>query len=217
MSAIHCSSERRTAGDRRASGGFTLLEVLVVLLIVGLIATTLFEALSRFNDMRGRLGPYLSISEREGLMNSWFHTAVNDIVPDKPDGKNRFKGGPLSFSGLTMAPLAGDPGGPSSFLWELVYDGNHDRTLLRFTGWDQKPIEVRFWQGSKIAFGYLGPDYAWTEAWPPGLKKAKQLPLAIRLYAKDEGAVMVAAIRGEKEPPPDPLAPFTGQSNNVTP
>jgi prepilin-type N-terminal cleavage/methylation domain-containing protein len=206
MSAIRCSNNRRAAG-------FTLLEVLVVLLIVGLVAASLFEALSRLNDVRGRIGPYLGISEREGLMNSWFRTAVNDIVPDQQYGKHLFKGGASSFSGLSMAPLAGDPGAASPFLWELVYDGSHDRTILRYTGYDQKPIEVRSWHGSKAAFGYLGPDQSWNETWPPGLKKTKQLPLAIRLYAKEQGDVVVAAIRGEKEPPPDPLALFTGQNN----
>jgi|HubBroStandDraft_1064217.scaffolds.fasta_scaffold00076_20 prepilin-type N-terminal cleavage/methylation domain-containing protein len=205
---MRCSTDLRFTARR---GGFTLLEVMVVLIIVGLVAATLFEALSRLNDVRGRLGPFLGTSEREALENSWFRTAVNDIIPDKALAKNVFSGKANSFSGLTMAPLSGDPGGPSPFKWELVYDGMRDRTVLRFTGYDQKPQDVRDWRGSKADFAYLGADLTWHDSWPPGLQKVKQLPLAIRLWAADEGVAIVAAIRGEKEPPPDPKALFLGQ------
>jgi prepilin-type N-terminal cleavage/methylation domain-containing protein len=212
MSAIPCSTDRPAGRRRPGQAGFTLLEVLVVLIIVGMVTASMFEALSRLNDVRGRLSPFLAASEREGLVNSWFRGAINDIVADQQYGKHLFKGDPKSFSGLTLTPLAGDPGAPSAFLWELVYDAAHDRTVLRYTGFDQKPIEVRGWSGNKTAFSYLSPDLVWTESWPPGFLKVKQLPLAIRLYAPEEGAVIVAAIRGEKEPPPDPVSLFLGQT-----
>jgi prepilin-type N-terminal cleavage/methylation domain-containing protein len=204
MSATRCSNSRRAAG-------FTLLEVLVVLVIVGLVAASLFEALSRLNDVRGRLSPFLSASEREGLLNSWFRTGVNDLIPDKAHGPNVFTGNATSFSGLTLAPLAGDAGGPTPFKWELVYDGSHDRTVLRYTDFGGKTLELRGWRGAKTAFSYLGPDQLWYETWPPGLQKTKQLPMAIRLYAQEENTVIAAAIRGDKEPPIDPLAYLLGQ------
>jgi len=210
MSAIRSSTDRRaTVAARR--GGFTVLEVMVVLIIVGLVAGSLFAALSRLNDVRGRLSPFLATSEREGLLNSWFRTAVNDIVPDKLQGPNVFTGTANSFSGLTLAPLAGDPGGPTPFKWELVYDAQHDLTELRYTGYDQKPIEVRRWQGSKNQFAYMTSDLTWHDSWPPGLQKVSQLPVAIRFNAVDQGIVIAAAIRGEKDPPPDPARLFTGQ------
>jgi prepilin-type N-terminal cleavage/methylation domain-containing protein len=207
MSATACSNNR----IRRQASGFTLLEVLVVLIIVGLVAASLFEGLARLNDVRGRLSPFLSTSEREGLLNGWFRTAVNDIVPDKENGKHVFKGTAASFSGLTLTPFAQDPGGPSAFTWDLAYDAAHDRTELRYTGYDQKPLTLRGWDGHKTGFTYLGPDLAWHDAWPPGLQKSKQLPLAIRLLAGDQGFVLVGAIRGEKDPPPDPVKLFVGQ------
>src|ERR1700744_1745121 len=101
MSATRCSTDRR-ALDRGRNAGFTILEVLVVLIIVGLVASSLFEAMVRLNDVRGRLSPFLAETERVGLMNSWFRVAVNDIVPDDQYGKNIFKGAPRSFSGLTL-------------------------------------------------------------------------------------------------------------------
>jgi prepilin-type N-terminal cleavage/methylation domain-containing protein len=209
MSATRCSTRRRVRPAGRGAG-FTLLEVLVVLIIVGLVASSLFEAMTRLNDVRGRLSPFLAESERVGLLNSWFRTAVNDIVPDQQDGKNVFKGAARSFSGLTLGPLSGDPGAPSPFQWDLVYDSLHDRTVLRYTGFDKNPIEVRGWRGDKTQFAYLKPDLTWTDAWPPGIQKAKQLPLAIRLYAPEEDSTIVAAIRGEKDAPPDPVSLFLG-------
>ncbi|MEA2754935.1 MAG: ral secretion pathway protein [Aliidongia sp.] len=208
MSATRCfNSSGRAARNR----GFTVLEMMVVLIIVGMIAVSLFQGLERLNDVRGRLSPFLSASDREGLVNSYFRNAVNQIVADKLLAKNVFVGGPTGFSGLTLTPLAGDPGGPSVFRWDLVYDAAQDRTTLRYTGFDQKPLELRGWHGNKVNFAYLGPDLAWRDAWPPPLGKFKQLPLAIRLYAVDDGIAIAAAIRGEKEPPPDPLALFMGQ------
>ena len=209
MSATPCSTRRRHPAAGRGAG-FTILEVLVVLIIVGLVASSMFEAMSRLNDVRGRLSPFMAESEKIALMNSWFRTAVNDIVPDQEYGKNLFKGAPRSFSGLTLGPLAGDPGAPSPFQWDLVYDSLHNRTVLRYTGFDQQVIEVRGWRGDQTQFAYLGPDLTWSENWPPGIQKSKQLPLAIRLYAPEEGSTIVAAVRGEKETPPDPAALFLG-------
>jgi len=91
MSVTRCSTDRPARGPARQAG-FSILEVMVVLIIVGLVAASMFEALSRLNDVRGRLGPFLSTSEREGLMNSWFRTAVNDIVPDKKICQERLCG-----------------------------------------------------------------------------------------------------------------------------
>jgi prepilin-type N-terminal cleavage/methylation domain-containing protein len=207
MSATRCSNSRGAARSR----GFTVLEVMVVLIIVGMVAVSLFQALERLNDVRGRLSPFLSASDREGLVNSYFRNAVNQIVADKKLAKNVFAGNPVGFSGLTLTPLAGDPGGPGPFRWDLVYDAGQDRTTLRYTGFDQKPLDLRGWRGNKVTFAYLSPDLTWLDSWPPPLGKSKQLPLAIRLYAADDGIVIAAAIRGEKEPPPDPLSLFLGQ------
>jgi prepilin-type N-terminal cleavage/methylation domain-containing protein len=219
MSATRCSTSQTPDGQTPdgLAAGFSILEMLVVLIIVGLVTSSMFEAMSRLNDVRGRLSPFLADSERIGLMNSWFRTAVNDIVPDQQNGKNIFKGAAHSFSGLTLGPLSGDPGAPSPFQWELVYDSQHDRTVLRYTGFDKNPIEVRGWHGDKTAFAYLAPDLTWSETWPPGILKSKQLPLAIRLYAPEEGATIVAAIRGEKDMPPDPAALFLGRGTPQDP
>jgi general secretion pathway protein J len=213
MSATASSNSRRTSRNRRAGArsGFTLLEVLVVLVIVGLVSAMLFEALVRLNDVRGRLGPFLSMSEREGLMNGWFRNAVNGLVPDKLLGPHAFAGDARHFSGLTLAPFDDDPGGPTPCKWELIYDVNNDRTTLHYTGYDDKVEELRSWRGSKIEFAYLKPDLTWSDAWPPGFQHAKELPMAIRLYSADEGTVVVASIRGEKDPPPDVIKLLTGQ------
>ena len=207
MSATASSNNRRTG----ARSGFTLLEMLVVLVIVGLVSAMLFEALVRLNDVRGRLSPFLSTSERVGLMNGWFRNAVNGLVPDVLRGPHAFTGDARHFSGLTLAPFDGDPGGPTPCKWELDYDVNHDRTTLRYIGYDDKVQELRSWRGSKIEFGYLKPDLTWSDAWPPGLQHAKELPVAIRLYSVDEGTVVVGSIRGEKDPPPDVVKFLTGQ------
>ena len=98
------------------------LQMLVVLVVVGLIAASLFEGVGRLKDMSGRLGPFLAKSERDQLTNLWFRQSINGAWPDRKDGAHLFVGSGTEFSGLTLAPLNEYPGRPTEFKWRLVYD-----------------------------------------------------------------------------------------------
>ena len=183
--------------------GFTVLEMLVVLVVVGLIAVSLFEGVGRLSDMSWRLGPFLQKSERDQLTKFWFRQSINGAWPDRKDGAHVFAGGATQVSGLTLAPLNEYPGRPTEFSWQLVYDSLRDQTALVYTGFGARALEVRQWHGSKIKFSYLAPDLAWRDAWPPGIEQAAQLPLAVRLFAADDHGVVVAAVKGATDTLPE--------------
>jgi hypothetical protein len=187
----------------RSVAGFIVLEMLVVLVVVGLIAASLFEGMGRLNDMSGRLSPFLAASERDQLTNLWFRQSINGAWPDQKDGALVFAGAGTGFSGLTLAPLNEYPGRPTEFKWQLVYDSLRDQTALVYTGFGAQVLEVRRWHGSRINFSYLGPDLIWHDTWPPGIEQAAQLPVAVRLFADDDHAAVVAAVKGETDPLPE--------------
>jgi len=184
----------------RSVAGFTVLEMLVVLVVVGLIAISLFEGVGRLNDMSWRLGPFLQRSERDRLTKLWFRQSINGAWPDRKDGAHVFVGAATQFSGLTLAPLNEYPGRPTEFKWQLVYDSLRDETTLVYTGFGPWALEVRQWHGSNINFSYLAPDLTWHDAWPPGIGQAAQLPVAVRLFAEDDHAVVAAAVKGATDP-----------------
>jgi prepilin-type N-terminal cleavage/methylation domain-containing protein len=187
----------------RSVTGFTVLEMLVVLVVVGLIAASLFEGVGRLKDMSGRLGPFLAKSERDQLTNLWFRQSINGAWPDRKDGAHLFVGSGTEFSGLTLAPLNEYPGRPTEFKWQLVYDSLRDQTALVYTGFGPQALEVRQWRGSRINFSYLAPDLTWHDAWPPGIEQAAQLPVAVRLFAEDDHVVVVAAVKRATDPLPE--------------
>ena len=187
----------------RSVAGFTVLEMLVVLVVVGLIAASLFDGIGRLTDMSWRLGPFLQKSERDQLTKFWFRQSINGAWPDQKDGAHVFVGVATQLSGLTLAPLNEYPGRPTEFKWQLVYDSLRDQTTLVYTGFGPPALEVRQWHGSKINFSYLAPDLTWHDAWPPGIEQAAQLPDAVRLFAEDDHVVVVAAVKGATDALPE--------------
>jgi prepilin-type N-terminal cleavage/methylation domain-containing protein len=185
---------------RRGQSGFTLLEMMVVLVVVGLVSVSLFEALAQMGQVRDRLAPFLTASEREGPLNGWFRQAVNGLVADRVGGEHVLVGGANGFSGLTLEPLGADPGGPTPFQWALVYATSGDYTSLVYSGEGAPPREIRRWPGSKVSFSYLGPDLVWYDSWPPALKRARQLPAAVRLADPRTGFALVGAVKRTVDP-----------------
>lgn len=186
-----------------AAVGFTLLEVLVVLLVVALIAASLFEGLARFNDARSRFGLHApGNSDKDSLLDFWFRETVNSAWSGAEGDAPVFIGNRATFSGLTLMPLDRSPGAPTEFKWDLVYNSLSDRTTLVYTGVDGRPRELRSWAGSRIGFSYLGSDLVWHDDWPIDGQHTGQLPLAVRLFASTQHWTVVAAVKGETTPAP---------------
>ena len=93
---------------RGCQPGFTLVEMLVVLLIVGMVSGLLFDGAAQLMSMQARLERQLTTVRGEALRADWSRQVVQGIQPDYADGKQVFKGTPRGFSGLsTNAALPG--------------------------------------------------------------------------------------------------------------
>jgi prepilin-type N-terminal cleavage/methylation domain-containing protein len=167
--------------------GFTLLEVLVVLVIVTLLMTFLFQALSHVATVRIHILRQLNTFQQGAIQEFWFRHSTAGLIADYPDieQSQAFKGSDKRFSGLTTAALNADAGVPNRFAWAIIEEKGQN-VLQYQTG--SETWSVLYWQGGGygVGFQYLDEKGKWHDAWPPqqfGVEPP-QLPEAILLTAQ---------------------------------
>lgn len=183
--------------------GFTLLEILVVLVIVSLTSGILFQAMGQVAQLQKKFGVELVHTQQGEMLSNWFQQSIEGLLPDYPDGKNKFSGTERRLSGLTTNPLAAENGVPSSLVWEFAFDADTGETRLLYgSGKDAAPVIS--WQGNKGKFAYLDSKGELHESWPPRLGLWPQLPSAIRVETLRDGvpAIMMAVPMGPANPLP---------------
>jgi len=191
----------RTARER----GFTLLELLVVLILSGMVAGILLQALQHVLHLEERFGTELFSAQQGQMYEDWYRRSVQGLVPDHPDGGNRFRGSAREFRGLTLAPLSNADVSLLPCAWRLQFDRDSGRTQLQHSG-DGERTEVLSWSGNSGRFVYFDQQGGMHETWPPPTGKWPQLPFAIHVESGNaqDPRVIVAVPRGV----PDPLPRF---------
>ena len=109
---------------RQGSRGFTLLEVLVVLVLLSLVSGALFEGLSFTLKIRqGILGQM--DRQRSGVLQSfWIRSVISGTQPISLPRKGEFVGQPEVISGTSNGTLGGIPGSPGVYSLELKKKDN---------------------------------------------------------------------------------------------
>jgi general secretion pathway protein J len=160
--------------------GFTLLEMLVVLVLVGLISTLLLQGFSYVLHLRTRFLIHLENAQQGALKEYWFRGTVAAILADYKNGEHIFQGNERQLTGLTIAPLDNVAGVPSTLTWQLQSaDG---MTILNYQNSRGESWEVARWQGNEGHFSYRAVDGKWYDQWPPKLgMEPPQLPRLIVL------------------------------------
>jgi len=148
--------------------GFTLVEMLVVLLIVGMAGSLLFEGAAQVMNIQARFGSQLASLRDEALRADWLRQLVEGLQPDYAEGKQVFKGSPRGMSGLTTNPLSAGYGGLAGFALVLQQDTARAETVLRY-GADKDAPEILRWAGDQGRFIYSDYKGELHEAWPPPL------------------------------------------------
>lgn len=189
--------------DRSNQTGFTLIEVLVVLIIVGMTSGVLFQALERAYRLQDRFGTELFNVQQGQMAADWYRQTVQGLHPDYPDGRNVFQGNEREFSGMTGNPLGDGYGAPTPITWKISNSQQNGTTALVYLeGTQETPILT--WRGNQARFIYLDEQQTSHDSWPPPLGLSTQLPKQIQLVAKDAGEIIniVASPLGPATPLP---------------
>lgn len=160
-------SARRHAAER----GFSLVEVLVVLLIVGLVSTILIQGMAQVFAARERLAPYIDRGEDAARLSLWFRQVAGGAVPDFKGGAHVFRGDGQGLSGLTLAPLGGRVGAPTVF--SLTIETGEDGTRALVERSENGPtIRLMTWRAGEPGADLAGFRYwdgtTWVDKWPVG-------------------------------------------------
>jgi prepilin-type N-terminal cleavage/methylation domain-containing protein len=167
-----------------ATAGFTLLEVLVVLVLTGLASTILLQGLQHVFRLQGDFGAEIYRTRQGAMQAAWFRQSVNALMPDYAEGRHKFRGQRDGFDGLTLSPLDLADGTLAPFSWRLRFERGEGRTVLHY-GQGTDPIAVLSLRG-RANFEYLDATGTAHESWPPFTGTWPQLPSAIRLQGVDE-------------------------------
>ena len=182
--------------------GFTLLEVIVVLMISSLITAILVQGLSLVLDTRFRVMNELTRIETLGIQNSVVTSPLRALIPDHQYGDHVFVGAERRLKGLTISPLQGTNGAPTVFSMTLDYDVTDDTTSLTYLEQGYEPVQIAHWQGDTGIFSYRGRVDGWLERWPPQLtpftrpETILQVPRTIRLDRGREQVSYIVRVMG---------------------
>ena len=169
--------------------GFTLVEILITMIIVGLVSATLLQsAMTLFNN-------YVSVSDkyenlqRSRLPDHWYRSSVEGLIISLDQ---EFTGEGDYFVGYSLSSLNQSNGLLTKIRWSLRREG--DWVKLEIAENDSQAIEVTRWQATAATFSYQGPEGVLQDNWPASKDEAPQLPLAIHLNFIDEHSQTYALV-----------------------
>ena len=162
------------------TGGFTLLEVLVVLVITSLISVVLVQGFSLILSARNSVQNKIVGLEQVILKQNVFLEPLKGILPDYSDRPNVFGGEPQAVRGLTIRPLQSRIGTPVGFYMSMDYDAQRDETELVYEENGLPPQSLGRWAGSEGKFLYRDRIGKWLDTWPPN-PDVTQTPWLIQL------------------------------------
>jgi len=172
--------------SKSSQGGFTLIEVLVVLIITGLISGILFQALERAYRLQERFGVEIFSAQQGQMAADWYRQTVQGLHPDHADGPHIFRGNEHEFSGLSSNPLSNEYGAPTPITWRIDRDRRSGDTQLIYREGQQETV-ISSWHGRDARFVYVDEQQTAHDSWPPAFGSPPQLPKQIRLVAHDAG------------------------------
>lgn len=190
---------RRAYFSARRAGlaGFTLMETLVMLMLVSLATSLMFQMLDSYRVAQERVAAQAGQQDRSSLFESWFIDEVHGLsaVPGQP-----FKGSRSEFEGATLNPLFGSPGAPSSIRWRLNRSAEGGAIEYWEDGRERWTLPLRDFADARFVF--FAKDGSQYDQWPPSKGLQEGLPDAIAFIRGEPQAerMRLAAVRGPLVP-----------------
>lgn len=184
--------------------GFTLLEILVVLILLSLILTMVFQIFSFILNINERSAQLQIKQKQQQLQISWFRKSSSALHPDNIDYPTPFIGNRSEFKGISLAALDKPIGVPTIIKWKII--NYHNKNILRYYFNENKDVfwDIMIWEKGEGKFLYKASNNRWYETWPPNKfgKEEKQLPNALLFtcLCDKKPITIVANINGHKEP-----------------
>ncbi len=177
-----------------APRGFTLMEMLVVLVIAGLLAGLLFSSLQSLGFGESRLADRSARQAREIMVRQWWLDATRSLAADRTV---EFGGGRESFRGLATQALNSGTG-HQEMQWRIV-GGTRSQLQLETGGAEALVLDVG---AEELRFAYLDEEQRLQPKWPPAQGLHKPLPVAVVLIsdAPSPRTLAIARIEGPREP-----------------
>jgi prepilin-type N-terminal cleavage/methylation domain-containing protein len=175
-------SDRAAAQKRLVArdAGFTIIELLTVLALIGLVSIVLLTGFERVLDIRLRLTTFLDESEAPVLVADWFRATIAGLVADPAEGGERFVGRSRQLIGLSLAPLNGTAGVPTRIAWEIVFNDQTGRSSLRYRNGADPDMVIASWPGDIGGLRYCDSDLRCGDTWPADPRVAR-LPFLVEL------------------------------------
>ena len=178
------SKARRSVRQPRSANdgkGLTLLELLVVLVMTSLLGTLVIQGVGFFlgrYDTVGRVGKTAALTL---LQRHWFASTVEGMVPSLRESR-RFKGREKSFEGMTLRPLAAQPGQPTRVRWSINPNAG-DSSLVVYAEEGGPTWTVLTVREPALSFEYADSAGRWHERWPLDVGSKQGIPRMLRLVS----------------------------------
>ncbi|NNM51607.1 MAG: type II secretion system protein [Pseudomonadales bacterium] len=182
-----------------APSGFTLLEMLVVMVMVTLISTLLIEAMGYVLNIQRRSAQQTYQLEDKAMLEDWLRQLLQGLQPDLAGGTDVFSADREGMKGLSTHPLSTLHGELTEFTLSLQRDDALTTTDIIYRSGDQEMKLMHVKDGS-LHWIYGDDQGVFHDRWPPDDKSWPQIPALIRLQGQDMD--FLAAPQGPRNSPP---------------
>lgn len=176
--------------------GFTLLEIIVVIVLFSLIATLAMQGISYVLAQRSRMALFQQELIKTTLRHQWFQESTSQLLVPPDDKRYQLIGSAESFSGITASPLLFPERAGEQITWVIarsdagisltyVQSNNPDDSALST---EKKLILFEDLRGEAY-FRYMDELGQFHEGWPPVDGRYSALPDGIYLYVESADEV----------------------------
>jgi general secretion pathway protein J len=178
--------------------GFTLLEVLVVLVLVALVSTTILQGFYFSTNVQSRIKKQLIETQQGALQENWFREVARNYQPNFTDKAKGFSGSATEIKGVTLTALYGQTGIPTETRWILRKKESGSELYYQTAALPETLITS--WPYPKVSFTFVDSSGQQYNVWPP-TDEAAPLPTGIILStpASEPGFAWYARISNNEK------------------